>query len=130
MKIKRVYHSYEKWEEYKNGMWKSVKGDERESYLQKVIKFISNSEVYGRFMMKAINDWPISCEHNLTCKIMNRQAWIGHAACCIALGCPEDITREAWGYLTDDQQMLANERADMAIAIWEEQYIESLSCQK
>jgi hypothetical protein len=49
----------------------------------------------------------------------NRRAWIGHAACCMAIKCPEYITRSAWGYLTKEQQDLANAEADRAIAWWE-----------
>ena len=25
MKIKRIYHNYKNWEEYKNGMWRTIK---------------------------------------------------------------------------------------------------------
>jgi hypothetical protein len=71
-------------------------------------------------MLKAIDLWPVSCEHNLSCTGMNRQAWIGHAACCIATGCPEHITRLAWHTLTQKQQDEANAKADFAIKTWEE----------
>jgi len=90
--------------------------------LKQAIEFTGNPPLYGSFMMRVIKEWPISCEHNLTCKGMNRQAWIGHAAACIAIGCPEHITREAWAYLTQEQQDLANAEADKAIAQWELEY--------
>jgi hypothetical protein len=69
--------------------------------------------------MKAIELWPIACEHNLTDDTQNRRAWIGHAACQMAINCPEYITRSAWGYLTREQQGKANAMADKAIARWE-----------
>jgi hypothetical protein len=53
---------------------------------------------------------------------MNRQAYIGHAAACIAIGSPEYITRLAWHQLTNDQQDKANNKADIAIKTWEENY--------
>ena len=48
---------------------------------------------------------------------------MGHAAVALAIGCPEDITRAAWGKLTDEQQLLANKEAERAIQAWEHAYI-------
>ena len=79
-------------------------------------------------MLKVIEKWPYSCEHNLTDTSQNRKAWIGHAACALALGCPEDITRAAWAKLSDDQQNKANQKAQDAINIWVEKHLEKL-CQ-
>lgn len=116
--MKRVYHRYERWEDYKAGMWKSLYGEERKNMLKRAIDFTGNHKLYGEWMMKVIDNWGISCEHNFTCEALNKQAWVGHAACCMAIGCPEDITREAWGYLTKEQQDLANLEADKAILEW------------
>jgi hypothetical protein len=120
--MKRKYHPFNIWEENKFGLWKMMCGKEKEEMLQKAIKFTGDHLLYGSFMLRAVKEWPISCEHNLSASSMNRQAWIGHAACCIALGCPESITREAWHFLTKEQQDLANLQADNAIKIWEEKY--------
>jgi len=103
-------------------MWRVIHGAEAEEYLQKAITFTGNAELYGEWMMKVIDEWPKSCEHNLTCGGMNRQAWIGHAACCLAIGCPEEITRLAWHHLTEKQQDAANAKADAAILEWEKRY--------
>lgn len=70
-------------------------------------------------MLQVADKWKYSCEHNLSNKTQNRKAWIGHAACALALGCPEDITREAWSYLTEEQQQRANDEAQKAIKYWE-----------
>jgi len=69
-----------------------------------------------------VKEWPNACEQNLTNTNINRRAWVGHAACCLAFGCPEYITREAWGFLSDKQRDDANKQADYAIMIWEENY--------
>jgi hypothetical protein len=58
----------------------------------------------------------------LTDLSINRKAWIGHAACAMAMKIPEDVIREAWGHLTDEQRRLANAQADDAIATWEHYY--------
>jgi len=122
--MKRVYYNYKELEEYKKGMWCIVPiGRKRKILLKKAINFTGDAELYGKYMLQVVDIWPISCEHNLTCRGMNRQAWIGHAAVCIALNCPEDITREAWRFLTKEQQDAANRKADEAIYLWERKYL-------
>jgi len=73
-------------------------------------------------MVKVVEQWKHSCEHNLSNLEQNRKAWIGHAACALAFQCPEDIIRQAWGYLTKEQQILANNEAEKAIKLWESEY--------
>jgi len=117
----RVYHPHWKWEEIKHNMWGRVK--DRKSFLKKAIDFTGDHKEYGKFMRLVIRKWKYSCEHNLSGNWQNRQAWIGHAACALALGCPEDITRQAWSHLSEDQQRLANLQADKAIKMWEEKWL-------
>ena len=101
-------------------MWGKVK--DRSNYLQRAIEFTGDWNLYGSYMMKVVNEWGYSCEHNLSDRSQNRKAWIGHAACALAFKCPEDIVRKAWGHLTEDQQRRANNMADRAIKEWEKRY--------
>ena len=120
--LTRVWHPYTSWEEYHAGMWSRIHGEQRAALLVKAIEFTGDASLYGKWMLKVVQRWPISCEHNLTGAGINRRAWTGHAACCLAIGCPEDITREAWGHLTQHQQDDANRAADRAIHTWEQAY--------
>jgi hypothetical protein len=115
--LPRVWVSIDKWEEIKHNMWGEV--DNRADMLSKAVDFTGNAALYGQFMRRVTNEWPNSCANSLTDYQMNRKAWVGHAACALALGCPEDITRQAWGLLTDEQRLLANAEADRAIHSWE-----------
>lgn len=99
-------------------MWGSVK--DRKSWLKRAIDFTGDHLGYGAWMKRVADEWRFSCEHNLTKLDTNRKAWIGHAAVALAMQCPEDIVREAWGYLTPEQQDLANAQADQAIQYWEQ----------
>lgn len=103
-------------------MWRKVERQERAAMLDRAIAFTGDHALYGRYMLRAVSEWPVACEHNLTDMQMNRLAWVGHAATCIAIGCPEDITRQAWAYLTQQQQDLANRQAENAIETWERAY--------
>ncbi len=117
MKPNEPWHPYWKWEEVSFNMWGFV-GDKNEA-LQRAITFTGNHELYGSWMRKVADKWKYSCEHNLTKTDTNRKAWIGHAAAAMAIQCPEDIVREAWGHLTQEQQDKANHQAQMAIEHWE-----------
>jgi hypothetical protein len=123
LKFKKVYHHYLKWEEINFNMWGTV--ENKKKYLKKAIDFTGNHKKYGKFMMRVVNEWKFSCENALTDASLNQRAWVGHAACALAFGCPEDITREAWGHLTNEQRILANKEADRAIECWKINYAES-----
>lgn len=115
--IKRVYHPHWLWEEVAANMWGTV--EDREYYLKLAIEFAGDADLYGEYMLRVVEEWPHSSEHNLSNKSQNRRAWVGHAACALALQCPEDIVRQAWRHLTEQQQIDANAAADRAIAHWE-----------
>jgi hypothetical protein len=120
--MKKRWHHYLKWEDYQNGMYETFSGDKKKEFHAKAIEFTGNPELYGNAMLEVVERWPICCEQNLSDTGMNRQAWIGHAAACLAIGCPEEITRDAWSSLTQEQQDKANAKADLAIALWEAIY--------
>lgn len=116
--MKRIYHPYHLWEDFQSGMWRTISGNDRIEMLRKAIEFTGNAELYGSFMLRVIKEWSVACEHNLTDTSQNRKAWIGHAATCLAIECPEDITCQAWWKLTDQQRDEANEQAQIAIDLW------------
>lgn len=104
-------------------MWGDVA--DRAEATRLAIEFTGDAGLYGSYMMRVVNEWPISCENALTDYSINRRAWVGHAAVALALGIPEDITRIAWGKLSGEQQLLANKEASKAISSWEHNYIKS-----
>jgi hypothetical protein len=126
--MQRIFHNYTFWEDYINGMWRTVSRDEEERVLPLAIEFTGNCELYGAAMIRVVHEWPISCEHNLTNLSINRRAWIGHAACCLEFGWPEYLVRQAWHTLTKDQQDKANRKASEAIRLFEKQH--RIKCQK
>ena len=115
--IERIYHAHWLWEEVSTPMWK--KTIFRDKFLEMAIEFTGDHKLYGKWMMEVIKEWKYSCEHNLSNTTQNRRAWIGHAACALAFGCPEDIVREAWGMLSEGQRINADAMADKAIEQWE-----------
>lgn len=118
--MKRVWVRCELWEELTHNMWGTV--DSRAEYLQKAIEFTGNHRLYGSYMIRVVNEWKHSCLNALTDDSLNQKAWVGHAACALAIRCPEYITRQAWGYLSNVQRELANIQAKKAIQLWNENY--------
>lgn len=111
--MKKIWHPFWLWEDIE--MWRKVPREQEDDFLQAAIEFTGNHKLYGSWMLRVVEEWPIACEHNLTDDSLNKQAWIGHAACQMAIQCPEYITRKAWGMLTQEQRDLANLQADWAI---------------
>ena len=122
--LSRVYVPYYAWEETYTRMWAG--SEDKENELKLAVKFTGNHKLYGKWMMRVIDAWPVSCVHNLTCRSMNRQAWVGHAACALARDLPEDIVRSAWRQLSVEQQRKANLEADAAIEYFEKKYMGGL----
>lgn len=120
----RIYHRYELWEEVAAGMWRDVRESKKEKYIERARMFMSDDMIFGMYMRDVIEKWKYSCEHNLTDLNQNRVAWLGQAACALALRCPEDLTRAAWSLLTNEQQDKANKKAEFYIQQWERNHEE------
>ena len=126
--MKRIFHHYEFWEDYANGMWRTLSRELEFEIIPLAVEFTGNHKLYGAAMLRVVSEWPISCEHNLTNVSINRKAWLGHAACCLEYGWPEYLVRQAWHSLTQKQQDDANERALEAIKTFESKHRKK--CQK
>jgi hypothetical protein len=107
-------------------MWRKASIREEQELLARAIAFTGDAALYGSYMRRVIREWPISCEQNMTDISINRKAWVGHAATCMAINCPEYITRMAWAHLSDEQQRDANKQAQNAIDEWEATYANNL----
>jgi len=124
-KIKRVYHHYSLCEEYKTNMWKQVPIEDRQMYQDKSAALMIDCAAFESAMIRAIKEWPFSCEASLSASTMNHQDWMGHAGCAINHDAPEDLTRLAWRTLNQNQQDMANAAADRAIEYWRQTYVPS-----
>ena len=115
--ITRIWHHFEKWEDYHHGMY----DEDREGRPERVLRA---AEILGdpiqceTAMRKVVAEWPIASEYNLSNAEINRRAWLGQAACSIYGGVHEDETREAWGLLSNEQRVRANKIATVVIKEW------------
>lgn len=116
---KRVYYHYRELEEHAHGMWRKAPTEEHGAYIAAAAALMADAPAFLDAMRRASREWPKSMEAAMTTDSLNQRAYMGHAGCCIALGCPEYLTRLAWHTLTQEQQDEANRMADIAIAEYE-----------
>lgn len=115
--MKRIYHHCDVLEE--SSMWAKINGERADEFAEKAAELMKEPDVFKDAMRQALEKWPLSCEHNLSAKPLNRLAWLGHAGCFLATGSPEECTRAGWWRLDRDQQDEANRVADEVVKEWE-----------
>ena len=127
MKLDRIYHHYEKLEEYHAGMWRIVRGDRRKEFADAAADLMRQPEEFKAALASVLVAWPVSCEANLTSEATNRLAWLGHAGCCTSVNSPEDCTRLGWHQLTRDEQDEANRVAQEVLNDWQRQHNDAVA---
>lgn len=117
--LKRIWHHWEKWECYRAGFFNTVppgnmsEDEARQAYAN----FLSDTFAFELAMCRVWIEWPHSCEQFLTNPSMNRIAWLGQSAMCIATGVPS-VFKGGFRLLSDDAQRQANAIADRYLQTW------------
>lgn len=125
----RIYHRYEKWEDFKHGFYDKIEKSKEPELINKCVELLSSGSRFSEACNMVTMFWKYSCEHNLTNQGMNQIAWMGQAACAYVLNAPEYITKQAWHKLNEAQQYAANYIAKRAIEKWQISHKEGV-CQK
>lgn len=115
--MQRIFHHFSLWEDYHAGMYDEDKEFRKERVRQAAI-ILGTPDICRRAMEKVISEWKIATEYNLSNAEINRKAWLGQAACSCYAGIHEDETREAWGTMTEQQRIKANQIAAKIIREW------------
>lgn len=125
--MKRIYHTWEKWECYPAGFYENVppKGMTPREATDAYGVFLRDIPRFERALERVITEWKNSCEHYLTNVNMNRIAWLGQAAMCIDTRVPACF-RAGFNLLSDDEQLAANATALKYLNIWLERHGEPI----
>jgi hypothetical protein len=118
--MKRIYHTWEKWECYPAGFYENKPSDKTKTHdeCQEIYRsLLSDLDRFEEALKRVLSDWPNSCEHYLSNENMNRIAWLGQASLCISEGIPA-IYRGGLNMLTEDQQLAANLMALKYLNVW------------
>ena len=119
--IKRIYHPYWLWEDYKAGFYDNVSGVEKKKHIDKVLEMFNSKTLTEKWMLYVVENWRYSCEHNFTNESMNKVAYLGQSACCAFSGIPNTVTMEAWSLLSDEVKERSNKIANKCIDKWKKQ---------
>ena len=122
--MKQIFKPYWLWEDHKAGLYNknSYSEQETETLAALAKTLLSNPEHFKVVALKVIKDWKVSSDVNLSNRSRNRQAWLGQASCCYALGIPEYVTKFGWRLMSPTEQAEANLVADEVIKKWEENH--------
>jgi len=108
----RLLHTWDAWECYPAGFYsdKPPAGMDAATCEESYRAFLADIPRFDAALQRVLAEWVNSCEHYLTNEKMNRIAWLGQAAMCLATGVP---ARFCGGYnlLTDEQKQTADEKA-------------------
>lgn len=116
--MQRQYFPHTELEECRDGMWKIVGGKVKAANMKAAAELMRDPPAFISAMVRAFEEWPNSCLHNLTAEDTNRLAWLGHAGCFLATGSPEENTRCGWHTLSPAEQDAANAAAQTALDAW------------
>lgn len=117
-KVKRIFHTWDKWECYPAGFYENSKeGMTKQECEEKYKGFLSDLRAFNYGLTRVLFEWPNSCEHYLTNEKMNRIAWLGQAALCIYYNIPS-CYRSGYFLLTKKQQRDADELALKFLNDW------------
>jgi len=118
--MKRIYHTWDKWECYPAGFYENkAKNKELTSdeYKQEYANFLIDIPMFEASMMSVLLTWKNSCEHYLSNESMNRIAWLGQSAMCYNTGIPAKFCGGFY-LMTKDQQNIADKSALKFLNKW------------
>jgi len=119
--INPIYKPFWEWECFQNGMYENIVLREN---IENAKKLLCNKNEFKKYCLCVLDEWSNSVNHHLSQKTINKQAYLGQAACCYKYKCTEREVRVAWSEVGDVERYKANEVADIVIKEYERRYIE------
>jgi hypothetical protein len=118
-KMERIYHTWDKWESFYHGFFDNnpPTGISKKQAERLYYELLSDPAEFSHVLERVIEEWPYSCEHNLTNKTLNRIAWMGQAALAYKYKIPAQF-RGGYNLLTKQQQRTADDVALKYINVW------------
>lgn len=119
--IKRVYHPFNKWEDYKHGFYGGMDYP-KDNTLALYASLLKDLAKFETTLITIINEWHYSCEHNLSNENMNRIAYLGQASCALAYNVPHNVSMGGYNLLSLEEQKAADAMALKYLSLWLERY--------
>lgn len=116
--IKPIWEDYNKWEDYKNGMYGSRFSKAKINQCYKMLTGLN----LKKDMEETTKEYIISTRVSLTNKMFNPVSWLGQATCNLHLGATAREVVNAWLSMTKEQQNRANRIAKEVIDDWRKEH--------
>lgn len=119
--MKRMYHSWDKWEDYKYGFYDG-KIKSKENMINNCKGLFQNLNLFEECLKTIILNWKFSCEHNLSNPGLNKVAYLGQAACALKFEAPNSVSRIGYNILSEKEKNEADKLAMNYLKKWESKY--------
>ena len=113
----RRYHPWDRWECFRAGFYGTDLPLGVDCGRSAYAEFLSDTDGFTDAMGMVAREWPVSAEHFLGNRFINRVAWLGQSAMCITTGVPSSY-RGGFYLLSERQQEAANLAAAEFLAAW------------
>lgn len=124
--MKRIFHPWHLWEDYHYNFYGGSSGLKKEDTITLYRDFLADLDKFEAALKRIIEEWPHSCEHNLTNDSLNKIAYMGQAACALTFKVPSHMSSSGYNLLTQEQQQAADAMAQKYIDIWTERHLKKL----
>jgi hypothetical protein len=88
-------------------------------HVSKVVELFSSAELTEQYMLRVINEWKYSCEHNLTNPKTNKTMYLCQAACFLYANVYPNNTFKYWRIVPKEYKKQVNEVVEKIIKIWQ-----------
>lgn len=125
----RIFHPFDKWEDYKFNFYGGICEYDHDKTLQTYANLLRNLNVFEDALKVIISEWKYSCEHNLSNESMNRIAYLGQAANALVNKVPHNVSMGGYNLLTKEEQTAADKLAEKYLNLWlvKHEYSQTLS---
>lgn len=120
--MKRVFHPYDKWEDYHHNFYGGILDYDKDDTLGLYASLLRDLSAFEAALIEITTNWRFSCEHNLTNENMNRIAYLGQASCALVYNVPHNVSMGGYNLLTKEEQEAADKLAEKYLNLWLEKY--------
>jgi len=128
--MKRIFHPYDKWEDYRHNFYGGVLEYNQDKTLETSANLLKDPSQFESALKCIIHEWKYSCEHNLSNENMNRIAYLGQAANALVNKVPSSASMGGYNLLSLEEQLAADALATKYLNLWLEMYEHSQKISK
>ena len=115
--MRQIWHPWNEWESYRAGFYDGHTDLSPDQARAAYAEFLRDTGRFEAALERVLAEWPVSCEHFLSNERINRIAWLGQAAMCIATGVPS-IYKSGFSAMSAEDRDRANAVAAKWLQTW------------